>query len=113
MSGGVYPRRPSRRRHTMPTITPCLWFDDQAEEAVNFYTSVFKNSKIHAVTHYGEGAPKPAGTVLTIKFSLDGQEFLALNGGPEFRFTEAVSFIVNVRTQKEIDRMWKALSAGG
>ena len=94
-------------------ITACLWFDDRAEEAVRFYTSIFKNSKIGEVTHYGEGAPRPKGTVLTVRFWLDGQEFLALNGGPEFKFTEAVSFIVNCDTQDEIDRMWDKLSEGG
>jgi predicted 3-demethylubiquinone-9 3-methyltransferase (glyoxalase superfamily) len=94
-------------------ITPCLWFDDQAEEAARFYTSIFKNSKMGAVTHYGEGAPRPKGSVLTVRFELDGQEFLALNGGPLFKFTEAVSFIVNCETQEELDRMWEKLSEGG
>jgi predicted 3-demethylubiquinone-9 3-methyltransferase (glyoxalase superfamily) len=97
----------------MQTITPCLWFDDQAEEAARFYTSIFKNSKIGEVTHYGEGAPRPKGSVLTVRFHLDGQEFLALNGGPDFKFTEAVSFIVNCETQEDVDRMWEQLSAGG
>jgi predicted 3-demethylubiquinone-9 3-methyltransferase (glyoxalase superfamily) len=97
----------------MQKITPCLWFDDQAEEAVRFYTSIFKNSRINKVTHYGEGGPRPKGSVLTVSFELDGQEFLALNGGPHFKFTEAVSFIVNCKTQKEVDRMWEKLSEGG
>jgi len=94
-------------------ITPCLWFDANAEEAVKFYTSVFKNAKKGALTRYGEGAPLPKGTVLTISFKILGQEFLALNGGPQFKFTEAVSFIVNCKTQKEIDYYWEKLSAGG
>ena len=97
----------------MSKITPCLWFDDQAEEAAKFYCSIFKNSKIGKITHYGEGAPKPKGSVLTVKFRLDGQDFLALNGGPQFKFTEAISLIVNCKTQKEVDRMWKKLSEGG
>jgi len=97
----------------MQKITPCLWFDDQAEEAARFYCSIFKNSKLGRITHYGEGAPRPKGTVMTVRFKLDGQQFLALNGGPEFKFNEAISLIVNCKTQKEIDRMWKKLSAGG
>jgi predicted 3-demethylubiquinone-9 3-methyltransferase (glyoxalase superfamily) len=96
----------------MQKITPCLWFDDQAEEAARFYTSIFKNSRIREVTYYGEGTPRPKGSVLTVRFELDGQEFLALNGGPHFKFNEAVSFIVNCKTQKEVDRMWEKLSAG-
>jgi predicted 3-demethylubiquinone-9 3-methyltransferase (glyoxalase superfamily) len=97
----------------MQKITPCLWFDNQAEEAVRFYTSIFNNSKIGEVTYYGEGAPRPKGSVLTVRFYLDGQEFLALNGGPVFKFTEALSFIVNCETQQEMDRMWEKLSEGG
>ncbi len=97
----------------MQKITPCLWFNDQAEEAVRLYTSIFKNSKISKVAHYGEGGPRPKGSVLTILFQLDGQEFLALNGGPYFKFTEAISLIVYCRTQKEVDRMWEKLSEGG
>jgi predicted 3-demethylubiquinone-9 3-methyltransferase (glyoxalase superfamily) len=97
----------------MQKIIPCLWFDDQAEQAVRFYTSIFKNSKIGKITYYGEGAPRPKGSVMTVRFRLDGQEFLALNGGPVFKFTEAISFIVNCRTQKEVDRMWEKLSDGG
>jgi predicted 3-demethylubiquinone-9 3-methyltransferase (glyoxalase superfamily) len=97
----------------MQKITPCLWFDDQAEEATRFYVSMFKNSKIGKVSHYGEGGPRPKGSVLTVSFQLDGQEFLALNGGPYFKFTEAISWIVNCKTQKEVDRLWEKLSEGG
>ncbi len=101
----------------MKKITPCLWFDNQAEEAVNFYISIFKNSKIVSVNRYGEAGAKasgrPKGTVMTIIFQLGGQEFMALNGGPVFKFTEAISFIVNCRTQKEIDEFWGKLSKGG
>jgi predicted 3-demethylubiquinone-9 3-methyltransferase (glyoxalase superfamily) len=97
----------------MQKIVPCLWFDDQAEEAARFYTSIFKNSRVGKIARYGEGGPRPRGTVLTVKFRLDGQEFLALNGGPQFKFTEAVSFIVNCETQKEVDRLWETLSEGG
>jgi predicted 3-demethylubiquinone-9 3-methyltransferase (glyoxalase superfamily) len=97
----------------MQKITPCLWFNDQAEEAARFYTSIFKNSTIGEITHYGEGSPRPKGSVLTVRFQLDGQEFLALNGGPQFTFTEAVSFIVHCETQEELDRMWEKLSEGG
>jgi len=101
----------------MQKITPCLWFDSQAEEAVNFYTSIFKNSKIGSVTRYGEAGAeasgRPKGTVMTIIFQLEGQEFMALNGGPIFKFTEAISFIVNCKTQKEVDRLWEKLSEGG
>lgn len=98
---------------TKHKITPCLWFDNDAEEAAKFYTSIFKNSKIDTITHYGEGAPRPKGMVMTVTFVLDGQEFTALNGGPEFKFTEAVSFVVNCRTQEEIDEFWGKLSEGG
>jgi predicted 3-demethylubiquinone-9 3-methyltransferase (glyoxalase superfamily) len=97
----------------MQKITPFLWFDSNAEEAVRFYTSIFKNSTIGDVTHYGEGMPLPAGTVLTVAFKLEGQEFVALNGGPQFKFTEAVSFAVNCETQEEIDYFWEKLSEGG
>jgi predicted 3-demethylubiquinone-9 3-methyltransferase (glyoxalase superfamily) len=90
----------------MQKITPCLWYDGQAEEAARFYTGIFKNSKIKKVAH-------SQGRVLTVQFTLDGQEFLALNGGPEYKFTAAISFIVNCKTQKEVDRMWKKLSEGG
>ncbi len=98
-------------------ITPCLWFDNQAEEAVNFYVSIFKNSKVGRIACYGEAGAKvsgrPKGSVMTVTFEIEGQEFLALNGGPHFKFTEAISFIVNCETQKEIDEMWEKLSESG
>jgi|ERR1043166_124428 predicted 3-demethylubiquinone-9 3-methyltransferase (glyoxalase superfamily) len=94
-------------------ITPFLWFDHQAEEAARFYTSVFRNSRIEAVTRYGESGPGPKGSVMTVAFELDGQKFTALNGGPAFKFTEAVSFVVHCETQQEVDQMWEKLSAGG
>ena len=97
----------------MHKITPFLWFDNQAEEAMNFYVSIFKNSKTGTITRYGEGAPVAKGTVMTATFQLDGQEFMALNGGPLFKFTEAVSFFVNCETQEEVDELWEKLSAGG
>ncbi|HEY3129147.1 MAG TPA: VOC family protein [Acidobacteriota bacterium] len=97
----------------MPKITPFLWFDNQAEEAVNFYTSIFKNSKVIKIARYGEAGPGPKGTVMTATFELDGQEFMALNGGPQFKFTEAISFVVNCETQEEVDRYWERLSEGG
>jgi predicted 3-demethylubiquinone-9 3-methyltransferase (glyoxalase superfamily) len=97
----------------VPKITPFLWFDDQAEEAMNFYTAIFKNSKIGTVSRYGDDVPGPKGKVLTATFQLDGQEFMALNGGPEFKFTEAISFFVNCETQAEVDDLWEKLSAGG
>ena len=101
----------------MQKITPFLWFDNNAEEAVNFYTSIFKNSKILKVAKYGEAGAKASGrlkgTVMTIAFKLNGQEFTALNGGPIFKFTEAVSFVVNCKTQKEVDYFWEKLSKGG
>lgn len=97
----------------MQKITPFLWFDGKAEEAMNFYVSIFKNSKIANVVRYGEAGPGPKGTVITATFQLEGQEFIALNGGPQFKFTEAVSFWVSCETQEEIDDMWEKLSAGG
>jgi predicted 3-demethylubiquinone-9 3-methyltransferase (glyoxalase superfamily) len=97
----------------MQKITTCLWFDTQAEEAANFYISVFKNSRIVHVSHYGEAGPRPAGMVMTVDFELDGQELVALNGGPEFAFTEAVSLQVNCESQAEVDRYWSVLSEGG
>ena len=101
----------------MQTITPFLWFDDKAEEAVKFYVSLFKNSKIGRITRYGaEGAEvsgRPKGTVMTVTFQLDGQEFMALNGGPHFKFTEAISLLVNCKTQEEVDELWERLSEGG
>ena len=98
-------------------ITPFLWFDDKAEEAAKFYTSIFKNSQIGKITRYDEEASKPTGrppgSVMTVEFQLDGQNFVALNGGPVFKFTEAVSFVVNCETQNEVDYFWSKLSAGG
>lgn len=94
-------------------ITPFLWFDGQAEEAVKFYLSVFKNAKVNGTTHYGEEGPGPKGSVMTIHFELNGQEFIALNGGPDFKFTEAVSFLINCETQAEIDYYWEKLTVGG
>ena len=97
----------------MQKITPFLWFDNNAEEAMNFYTSIFKNSKVLTVSRYGEAGPGPAGSVMTAEFELEGQEFVALNGGPRFQFTEAVSFVVNCETQEEVDYFWEKLSEGG
>jgi len=97
----------------MQKITPFLWFDNNAEEAVNFYVSLFKNSKVLSITRYGEAGPGPAGTVLTAAFQLQGQEFIALNGGPQFKFSEAISFSVNCETQEEVDQYWEKLSEGG
>ena len=97
----------------MPRTYPCLWFDSQAEEAAQFYCSVFRNSKIRQVSHYGDTGPGPKGSVMTVAFELDGREMLALNGGPHFKFTEAVSFVVNCATQDEIDVYWDELTAGG
>jgi len=94
-------------------ITPFLWFNDNAEEAVNFYVSIFKNSKVLGVSHYGKEAPGDDGTVMTVSFLLDGEEFIALNGGPTYKFSEAVSFFVSCDTQKEIDELWEKLSEGG
>lgn len=94
-------------------ITTFLCFDNNAEEAVNFYVSVFKNSKVLATTRYGEIGPGPKGTIMTISFQLDGQEFTALNGGPQFKFTEAVSLVVHCKTQEEVDYFWEKLSEGG
>jgi predicted 3-demethylubiquinone-9 3-methyltransferase (glyoxalase superfamily) len=101
----------------MQKITPFLWFDDKAEEAVSFYTSIFRNSKIGNIARYGDAGAqvsgRPKGTVMTVAFQLEGQEFVALNGGPQFKFTEAISFFVSCKTQKEIDYFWQKLSAGG
>ena len=97
----------------MQKITPFLWFDNNAEEAANFYVSVFKNSKVLNIARYGEVGPGPKGTVMTVEFELDGQEFVALDGGPQFKFTEAVSFVVNCDTQEEVDYYWERLSEGG
>jgi predicted 3-demethylubiquinone-9 3-methyltransferase (glyoxalase superfamily) len=101
----------------MQKITPCLWFDNQAEEAVNFYASIFKNSKIGNITRYGEEGYEihkmPAGTVMTVEFQIEGQDFLALNGGPVFKFNEAISFQVHCKTQEEVDQYWEKLTKGG
>ncbi|MDQ1436649.1 MAG: hypothetical protein QOK43_278 [Acidimicrobiaceae bacterium] len=97
----------------MPTITPNLWFDTQGEEAAEFYVSVFPNSKITNVSYYGDAGPREAGTVLTVDFVLDGNEFTAINGGPEFTFDEAVSFLINCADQEEVDYYWEKLTEGG
>src|SRR6185312_1401153 len=97
----------------MQKLTPCLWFDTEGEAAAEFYTSVFPNSRILDVSRYGEAGPRPAGTVMTVTFELDGQRFVALNGGPEFTFSEAISFQVDCETQEEVDAYWSKLSEGG
>jgi predicted 3-demethylubiquinone-9 3-methyltransferase (glyoxalase superfamily) len=97
----------------MQKITPFLWFDGKAEEAAKFYTSIFKNSKIGRIARYPEGAPAPAGSVMSVTFQIEGQEFHALNGGPMYKFTPAISFFVNCTTQEEVDEFWERLSAGG
>ncbi|MDP9220790.1 MAG: VOC family protein [Actinomycetota bacterium] len=97
----------------MQKITPWLWFDTEAEEAANFYVSLFKNSQILDVSHYGEAGPRPEGTVMTVTFELEGQQFTALNGGAEFTFNEAVSFQVSCESQDEVDEFWTGLSGGG
>ncbi|MBZ5679470.1 MAG: VOC family protein [Acidobacteriia bacterium] len=97
----------------MQKITPFLWFDGKAEEAMNFYVSVFKNSKVVRVTRYGEGGPGAKGTVMSATFQLEGQDFFALNGGPQFTFSPAISFFVNCETQQEVDELWEKLSEGG
>jgi len=97
----------------MPKISPFLWFDTQAEEAAKFYVSIFGNSRIVTVARYGEAGPGPKGSVMTVVFELEGQRFIALNGGPEFRFTEAISFSVECATQEDVDRFWGLLSTGG
>ncbi len=101
----------------MQPITPCLWFDGQAEEAAKFYTSIFDNSKLLGVARYGEAGAaasgRPEGTAMTVEFEIEGQRFLGLNGGPHFKFSEAVSFIVNCKTQREVDELWRKLSEGG
>lgn len=94
-------------------ITPFLWFDTQAEEAVKFYASIFKNSSVGAITYYSELGPGPKGSVMTIGFQLEGQQFVALNGGPHFKFTEAISFVVNCQTQEEVNHFWEKLAEGG
>jgi predicted 3-demethylubiquinone-9 3-methyltransferase (glyoxalase superfamily) len=109
--GALY--RAVQKGRTMQKITPFLWFDANAEEAVNFYLSIFKNSKILKVARYGDTGPGPAGTVMTISFQLEGQEFIALNGGPHFKFTEAISLSVSCETQEELDDYWSKLTAAG
>jgi predicted 3-demethylubiquinone-9 3-methyltransferase (glyoxalase superfamily) len=97
----------------MQKITPFLWFDGKAEEAMRFYVSIFKNSKIGKITRYGDAGPGPKGTVMSATFQLEGQDFYALNGGPAFTFSPAISFFVNCETQKEVDELWEKLSEGG
>ena len=97
----------------MQKITPFLWFDGRAEEAMNFYTSIFKNSKVGRVTRYGEGGPGPKGAVMSASFQIEGQEFIALNGGPQYKFTPAISLFVNCESQHEVDELWEKLSEGG
>ena len=97
----------------MQKISSFLWFDNQAEEAAKFYTSIFRNSKVGRVARYGDAGPGPMGSVMTVAFELDGQEFAALNGGPQFKFNHAISFVVNCETQAEVDEIWQKLSAGG
>jgi predicted 3-demethylubiquinone-9 3-methyltransferase (glyoxalase superfamily) len=97
----------------MQRITPNLWFDTEAEEAAKFYISIFKDSKINSVSHYGDAGPRPAGMVLTVDFQLEGQHFTGLNGGPDFKFNEAISLLVNCQSQEEVDELWAKLSEGG
>jgi predicted 3-demethylubiquinone-9 3-methyltransferase (glyoxalase superfamily) len=94
-------------------ITPFLWFDDKAEEAANFYVSIFKNSKIGSIARYGDAGPGPKGSVMTVSFELEGQQFIALNGGPLYTFSPAISFFVDCKTQQEVDELWDKLTAGG
>jgi len=97
----------------MQKISPFLWFNDNAEEAMNFYISIFRNSKMVSITRFGKAGPGPKGTVMTATFQLEGQQYVALNGGPQFTFTPAISFCVNCETQQEVDELWEKLSAGG
>ena len=97
----------------MPRITHCLWFDTEGKEAAEFYCSIFPNSKITSVSHYTEAGPRPAGSVMTVSFVLDGNEYVALNGGPEYKFTEAISLMINCADQAEVDYYWDKLTAGG
>jgi predicted 3-demethylubiquinone-9 3-methyltransferase (glyoxalase superfamily) len=99
--------------HPIPNITSCLWFDTEGEDAANFYVSIFPNSRIVNVSRYGDAGPRPAGSVMTVDFELDGRPFMALNGGPEFTFNEAVSFVVDCADQDEVDHYWTKLSEGG
>ncbi len=102
-----------RQSATPQKITTFLWFNDNAEEAANFYCSVFKNSRVVGISHYGESGPGPKGSVMTVEFELDGQRFTGLNGGPQFKFTEAISLVVNCKDQEEVDYYWQKLSEGG
>jgi predicted 3-demethylubiquinone-9 3-methyltransferase (glyoxalase superfamily) len=104
---------PKQRQNDMQKLGTCLWFDGKAEEAMNFYTSIFKNSKKGKISRYGDGAPLPKGTVMVATFELLGHEFMALNGGPQFTFSPAISFVVNCETQEEVDEFWEKLSEGG
>lgn len=97
----------------MQKITPFLWFDGNAEEAANFYITIFKNSKMGKISRYGDAGPGPKGSAMSVTFQIEGQEFFALNGGPQFKFTPAISFFVNCETQQEVDELWEKLSAGG
>lgn len=97
----------------MQKVIPFLWFDDQAEEAARFYVSIFRNAKISSIARYGDGGPRPKGTVMTVSFEIEGEEFTALNGGPEFTFSPAISFFVNCADQGEVDELWEKLTAGG
>jgi predicted 3-demethylubiquinone-9 3-methyltransferase (glyoxalase superfamily) len=101
------------KERNMQKITPFLWFDNQVEEAINFYTSIFKKAKVGNVVRYGEAGPGPEGSVMAASFELEGQEFTALNGGPQFTFSPAISFLVNCETQEEVDELWEKLSEGG
>jgi predicted 3-demethylubiquinone-9 3-methyltransferase (glyoxalase superfamily) len=103
----------NKEENKMQKITPFLWFDGKAEEAMNFYVSIFKNSKVGRVSRYGEGGPEPKGAVMSATFQLEGQDFFALNGGPQFTFSPAVSFFVSCETQQEVDELWDKLSEGG
>src|ERR1700676_5435186 len=97
----------------MQKITPFLWFDGNAEEAANYYISIFKNSKMGRISRFGDAGPGPKGSVMSVTFQIEGQEFMALNGGPQFKFSPAISFFVNCKTQEEVDELWEKLSAGG
>jgi predicted 3-demethylubiquinone-9 3-methyltransferase (glyoxalase superfamily) len=110
---GLYTQTRRREETSVPTPTPCLWFDTQGEDAARFYTSVFPNSRIVEVARFGEAGPREAGTVMTVSFELDGRPFTALNGGPEFTFSEAVSFQIECADQAEVDHYWETLSEGG
>src|SRR5437870_4240167 len=112
-ASGLQEATDERTRLMEQKITPCLWFDTEGEDAANFYASIFPNSKINQVARYGSAGPRPEGTVMTVDFELDGQQFVALNGGPDFKFTEAVSFQVSCETQEEVDEYWGKLSDGG